>query len=220
MYNPEIFSEDDVAVLRRWIAENPFGILVTTTDGEMIATHLPFSMVDTDSNGNWKLIGHLAAANRQSRQFDGASQALVIFSGPHSYVSPTLYGTDGQETPTWHYAGTGGDARHEEPALPTWNYVAVHVYGVPTILQSKREVLAAQIKTHDRSWTLDQLPEDFLKSKEARIVAFEIPVSRVEGKAKLGQRQADDERHRVAAVLERDADEVVRKLARMMKAVP
>lgn len=220
MYNPDIFRCDDLIVIRRWIADNPFGILVTAADGDMVATHLPFGVADVDGQGNWKLVGHMAAANRQSRLLDGKTQAMVIFSGPHAYISPTLYGPSGLDTPTWHYNGTGAKDRHEEPALPTWNYVAVHAYGVPSVLASKREVLARQVETHEPSWRLDNLPHHFLEDKQSRIVAFEMPVDRVEGKAKLGQRQAPDERNRVADALSQSADSGVREVARMMKEVP
>ena len=219
MYNPEIFRLEDVAVIRRLITDNPFGILVTAADGQIVATHLPFCVTDIDSQGHWKLIGHMAAANRQSKLLDGKTQAMVIFSGPHAHVSPTLYGTPGQGTPTWHYNGTGGRDRHEEPALPTWNYVAVHAYGVPSVLASKREVLAKQIQAHETTWRLDHLPDRFLEEKQSRIVAFELPVERVEGKAKLGQRQATDERHKVADALAQSADSGVREIALMMREV-
>jgi len=217
MYNPKIFRQEDSNTLRRWITENPFGVLVTAAGGELIATHLPFAITDVDDAGNWKLVGHMAAANRQSRTFDDQSEVLVIFSGPHSYVSPMLYAQGEQEVPTWHYSGDGDERRREEPALPTWNYVAVHVYGVPRVLQNKREVLSMQVRAHDGRWRLAGLPEQFLESREARIVAFEIPVRRIEGKAKLGQRQAADERGKVADALSRSTDSSVCELARMMK---
>lgn len=220
MYNPDIFRREDPTLIRRWITDNPFGILVTAADGDMVATHLPFCVTDVDEQGNWKLVGHMAAANRQSRLLDGKTRAMVIFSGPHGYVSPTLYGAPGQDTPTWHYSGTGARDRYEEPALPTWNYVAVHAYGVPSVLASKREVLARQIQAHEPSWRLEDLPERFLQDKQSRIVAFEMPVERVEGKAKLGQRQAADERHKVAQALAQSEDSGVREMARMMKEVP
>jgi transcriptional regulator len=159
----------------------------------------------------------MAAANRQWRSFDGQALALAIFSGPHAYVSPTLYPDGGDGVPAWHYSGVGAENRHAEPALPTWNYVAVHVHGVPKVLEDKGAALAAQVRFHEREWDMARLPAEFSASKQARVVAFEIPVARIEGKAKLGQRQAPDERAGVAQALAGSADSGVREIAEMMK---
>src|SRR5690606_20609907 len=138
--------------------------------------------------------GHMAAANRHWRSFADQVEALVIFQGPHAYVSPTLYPAVAGQAPVWHYSGIGAADRHEEPALPTWNYVAIHIRGEPKLLDDKRAVLAQQLAAHEKDWNLDMLPPAFVNAKQARIVAFEIPVRVIEGKAKLGQRQSTEER--------------------------
>jgi len=217
MYNPGLFKQEDVTVLRRWIRQYSFGILVTSSQGQLQATHLPFSATECTPAGEWKLVGHLARANAQWRAFDGESEAMVIFSGPHAYISPTLYGDPADLVPEWNYSGTGSEQRIKEPALPTWNYVAVHVYGTPRILEDRRAVLARQAATYEKDWKLGNLPSEFVARKEARVVAFEIPVARIEGKAKLGQRQQPDERHRVAAALAEHENSEAKALAAMMR---
>jgi len=217
MYNPDVFRQDDISLLWRWIRDNPFGVLVTNTASGIEATHLPFVATEPDSEGRWKLIGHMAAANSQWRSFSDQVEALVIFQGPHAYVSPTLYPAGAGQAPVWHYSGIGAAARHAEPALPTWNYVAVHVRGNPILLDDKRAVLARQVAAHEKDWNLDMLPSAFVQAKQARIVAFEIPVRAIEGKAKLGQRQSAEERFRVAEQLNQSVESSARKIAQMMK---
>lgn len=216
MYNPDVFKQEDMQTLRSWIKQSPFGVLVTHSDAGLVASHLPFAMTEVDAFGGWKLIGHMARANRQWETFKENSDALVIFSGPHGYISPTLYSSGEGAIPTWHYSTTGGEIRHEEPALPTWNYVAVHVHGIPTLLSDKRHILESQCRAHEEHWKLSDLPLEFLEQKETRIVAFEIPVRGIEGKAKLGQRQEAAERANVASQLAY-SDCHVMQLAELMK---
>ena len=217
MYNPEVFKEEDPTLLRQWIRQSLFGLLVTVAGGEIEATHLPFIATEPDPEGHWRLIGHMAAANRQWRGFEAGGPALVVFSGPHAYISPILYPTRDGQPPTWQYSGTGSVDRHEEPALPTWNYVAVHVHGVPKVVADKREVLTEQVRELEPTWKLEDLPQAFVDGKVARVVAFELKVTRIEGKAKLGQRQAADQRARVAEALAHSPDSVTQEIAERMR---
>src|SRR5258707_9890039 len=104
VYIPKSFAESDVSVLYQFMQANNFAALVTQQAGQIVASHIPF-MIDTERG---MLKAHLARANDQWKAFDG-SEAMVIFQGPHAYISPSWYET--------------------HPSVPTWNYAAAHVYG-------------------------------------------------------------------------------------------
>src|SRR5579884_840207 len=108
MYIPKHFAVHDPAWIRAFIDEYRFATLVTLADGEPFATHLPL-LYEPGAGPNGLLRGHMARANPHWKSFEGSIQ-LAIFTGPHAYVSPTWYETAG-------------------PAVPTWNYTAVHAYG-------------------------------------------------------------------------------------------
>ncbi|MSQ28346.1 MAG: FMN-binding negative transcriptional regulator [Dehalococcoidia bacterium] len=172
MYIPDAFAERNAEQLHAFIHVHSFATLITSDGGVLNASHIPL-LLETD-NGNGVLVGHLARANQQSHNFDGAHEALVIFQGPHAYISPAWYET--------------------EPSVPTWNYAAVHAYGFPRIVDAAsatREVLAAMVRTYEAGreppWSIDSLPDEYFKSMARGIVAFTLPITRFEGKFKLSQ---------------------------------
>ena len=182
MYIPSAFRADDRAALYELIERHGFGTLVTVLDGAPFATHLPFVL----DRGRGVLLGHVARANPHWRAFDGAAEALVIFQGPHAYVSPSWYAT--------------------APAVPTWNYAAVHVYGVPRLLDEAelRDLLDRLVSRYEagreRPWTMD-LPPDYLRKMLQAIIGFEVPIERIEGKFKLNQNRSSEDRAGVIAAL-------------------
>ena len=128
---------------------------------------------------------------------------LAIFSGPHAYISPT-----------WYEAGK---------TVPTWNYVAVHVYGHLELIEDLAEaeaVLRRTIETYEASqpspWKLEESPE-FVTRLTQQIVAFRVPIERIEGKWKLNQNQPQERRAKVVAVLDSRSDENSREIARLMR---
>ncbi len=187
MYTPKHFTVDDDEILHAVMRENSFAIMVTAVDGATTATHLPFSL-DTGTAGHGVLQAHMARANPQWEAFADGIEAMVVFQGPHTYISPTWYET--------------------VKAVPTWNYVAVHAYGRPRVIDDPDTVLATmrrlvgEYETPDTGpWDMDTLPEKFLNAMVRGIVAFEIPIERLEGKFKLSQNRPDGDRERVAAEL-------------------
>src|SRR5688572_2480299 len=112
MYVPKHFSESDPETLTGIVAAYGFATLVTDVDGAPSATHVPLLLEGNCAPGG-RLVGHVARANPHWRSFDGRT-ALAIFHGPHGYVSPRWYATS--------------------PAVPTWNYAAVHAYGAPRVI--------------------------------------------------------------------------------------
>jgi transcriptional regulator len=196
MYIPASFRADDRAVLYDLIERYDFGTLVTLLDGVPFATHLPFLL----DRARGVLLGHVAWANPHGRVLDGSAEALVIFQGPHGYVSPSWYAT--------------------APAVPTWNYAAVHVYGVPRLLDEGRllDLLDRLVKKYEsgreRPWTMD-LPADYLRKMVQSIIGFEVPLSRVEGKFKLSQNRPVEDRRSVIRTLQA-GDTAEQELAEFM----
>jgi transcriptional regulator len=171
VYIPPAFRVDDVAVLYAFVEEYSFATLVSVRDGVPCATHLPL-LLDREHG---VILGHLARANQHWEAFGGGTESVAIFHGPHAYISPAWYVT--------------------APAVPTWNYAAVHVYGIPRLLTEDRtwEVVDQTVKRfeskHAAPWP-NELPEGFRQKMLRGIVAFEIPIARIEGKFKLGQNRS------------------------------
>lgn len=178
MYIPDAFRVVDRAVVERFVARYGFAVLVSETRDGLLATHVPL-LLDGDGDRD-VLLGHMARANPHWKHFDGDREALVIFQGPHGYVSPSWYATS--------------------PAVPTWNYAVVHAYGRPRVIEDRSRVQSMLTRvvsqyeaSRDTPWKSSDLPEEYLNRMTGAIVGFEIPVDRFEGKFKLGQnRSAED----------------------------
>jgi len=207
MYIPKDFALEDAAHIAALIRDNNFGLLISTAPGAApIATHLPF-LYDPDRGPKGTLVAHMARANPHWRDFatlaDAGLEALVVFSGPHGYISPSSYGL--------------GDA------VPTWNYLAVHAYGTPAVLADAdvRPMLEALVATHEAGasepWSPAANDEKFMARMQRGIVAFEIPVTRLEAKAKLSQNKPMEIRRRVVDDLRAGGDANATALARWME---
>lgn len=189
MYVPAHFALTGRDAILDLVRQYSFATLVTVDDGVPVATHLPF-MLDPDRGEQGTLIAHLARANSQWRTFTGDREALVIFQGPHAYISPSWYET--------------------HPSVPTWNYIAVHAYGIPSLIDDEQRVrsllndLVGQHEPVDSGWTLESA-EAYVARMLPAIVAFEMPITRLEAKAKLSQNRDATDRANVAAALA-DAD--------------
>ena len=201
MYIPKAFEVTDEATLHDFIAAHSFAMLVSNGEGDLFATHLPLIMRCIDSRR--VLLGHVARANPHWRFFGANPRVLAIFSGPHSYISPTWYVT--------------------APAVPTWNYTAAHVYGTARVFEdaeSLTRLLDQLIATYEsrlpNPWT-GELPIEF-KSKLLRaIVGIEIEIERIEGKFKFSQnRPLEDPRSMLANLQLRD-DHPSKQLAAFMR---
>jgi len=203
VYIPREFEVTDLALLHDLIERFSFAMLVTTRDGRPVATPLPF-LVQREAGEHGTLVGHMARANRQWQDFGGAGEALVIFQGEHGYVSPSWY--------------------EAHPSVPTWNYLAVHAYGFPHVIEDTerirailRTLVAKNEAGFDEPWPMD-LPDDYLRKMIGGIVVFEIPLTRLEGKFKLSQNRPVADRRRVIATLAASAEPTQRALAAAMQA--
>lgn len=207
MYVPEPFIVADQAVAAEVMRRYSFALLVTAPGGVPRATHLPF-IYEPTPGPHGTLLAHMARANPQWRDFAGPAaggEALVIFQGPHSYISPAWYG-----------AGP--------PNVPTWNYVAVHAYGLPRVIEDAAEVRAllerlvtVQEESLSPRWSTAGLTEKYLAGMQRGLVAFDIPVSRLEAKAKLSQNKPAAQLAAAMAVVEQAQDPLARATGQWMR---
>jgi transcriptional regulator len=203
MYMPERFREDDLPTLHALMRDYSFATLVTQHEGVPFASHLPL-MLAADEEPYGTLFGHMARANPQWRDFDASQDVLVIFQGPHTYVSPSWYEADPNN-------------------VPTWNYVAVHAYGSPRLItdaEACRALLDTLVRTHEAPfatpWRL-QMSEAEVRQKMQGIVTFAVRITRLEGKLKLSQNRSLTDQQRVAAILQLSADPVSREVGTLMQ---
>lgn len=200
MYIPKAFLVSDTAVLQDFIERNSFATLISTVDGQLFATHLPL-ILDRTRSPQGALLGHVARANPQWRSFDGQQAALAVFHGPHAYVSPSWYATS--------------------PAVPTWNYAAVHAYGVPHIVEDPSwlsDLVDRLIRIYEagmpQPWP-GILPTDFRANLLQAIVGFVMDIDRIEGKFKLGQNRSTADQQGVVRHLVQSADPVAQALGEL-----
>ncbi len=203
MYTPRAFAVQDPAALRDLMRRHSFATLITASDGAPIATHLPLMLEDRGEHGT--LVGHLARANPQWRAFDSRTEALVIFSGPYGYVSPSWYET--------------------QPSVPTWNYMVAHVYGAPHVVEEEAAVkahllaLVARFEGGRPDPYQPAYEEDWLRRMMQAVVAFELPIARIEGKFKLSQNRNETDRARVAEAFAASEAPDERAMAATMRAL-
>jgi len=204
MYTPRYNREDDPVALLAFLKAHSFATLITVgPGGSPRATHLPF-VVTTEGDGSLeglRLVAHLARANPQWEDFASGREAMAIFQGPHAYISPRHY---------------------EKPlSVPTWNYVALHAYGVPQLRdtpEEKRQILDLLIAQEEAGFA-DQLaayPDEFVQGKLRAIVAFDMPITRLETRYKLSQDRTPTERQTIIESLSVSSSEAERHTAAMM----
>ena len=181
MYIPNSFRETDPAVMLDFISAHPFGALITTSPSAgLFATHLPF-LTDRARGAHGVLQGHIARANPHHDFPDTAADAMVIFTGPDAYI-----------TPTWYPA-----KQEHGKVVPTWNYVAVHVYGTLRFIDD-RDFLMRHLDTltdqHESSqphpWAMHDAPQDFLEALARGTIGVELEITRLEGKWKMSQNRS------------------------------
>ena len=176
MYIPKSFAEQNTQVLQTFMQQNAFATVITMADNAPFATHMPF-VLDATRGQNGVLISHMAKANPQWRHFVSTAtqdlETLVIFQGPHAYISPSWYAS--------------------EFSVPTWNYTAVHAYGRPVIVEDEErlqaildELVAVYESSMPQPWSVPWRDERYTNLTKA-IVGFEMEITRLEGKFKLNQ---------------------------------
>jgi transcriptional regulator len=178
VYVPRSNRIDEPEAIWRFVAANSFALLASQVAGRLWATHIPI-LSGTRPDGTRYLHGHIARANPQWRDWREGDEALAVFSGPHAYISSSWY---------------------DHPNVPTWNYLAVHVYGRLRLIEGDAlrgsvGALLDKYEAHSRQpVTMEGLPDDLVQRELRAIVGFELDVTEVHGKQKLSQNRDDHNR--------------------------
>ena len=186
MYTPAYAKNENEEDLKDFIRKNGFGIVVSTVDGKLWATHIPLILVGD------KLQGHISRGNKQWRALPQNEEVMVIFQGSHTYVSSSWYD-------------------HEN--VPSWNYVAVHVYG-KAHMQSEEELIESLTKLTNKyekdsvhPVSVDTMSEKFLHTELRGTIGFEITIERMEASYKLSQNRDEKNHTQIISELEKRGDE-------------
>lgn len=198
MYIPTHFMISDEAVIHKIIKEHSFATLFSGHDGMPFATHLPL-LLDKEKRC---LYGHFARPNPQWKDIEGQT-VLAVFHGPHCYISPSWYETG--------------------KAVPTWNYVTVHVYGEVALIEEQGELydsLQKMVSTYespDSSYRLQDVDPSFLANMSKGVQGFTIKINKLEGKAKLSQNHPVDRQKRVINELKKSPLDDEQRIALLMQ---
>ena len=204
MYRPPAFVENDRDKIAEMIRSYPFGMLITSDQGRADVTHLPFMLQwDDKAHSEGKLISHIARANPQWKRFAQGEEVLVVFQGPHTYISPSWYTNFG---------------------VPTWNYAAVHVRGTVRLIEDETSLIAmltALTETHEAAqpepWAFDIDPERRAHLM-SMLVGFEIDITDIQATFKFNQNRSEEDRTGVIAALSQSPDANDQAVARLMRA--
>jgi transcriptional regulator len=190
MYVPKAFAVDDLPRLQDFMEEFNFATVVTQRNGELTASHIPF-LLDRSVEPYGVLRAHVASRNPQLEDFRSGSRALIIFQGPHTYISPSWY----------------VNPRN----VPTWNYTVVHAYGVPKILDQAamvallKDLVGKHENSFEQPWDFD--PNDaWIQKLLPEIAGFEIKIEKLQGKFKLNQNRTAADRAGVIETLSASED--------------
>ncbi len=205
MYIPPRYRVSDDAAIDAFLREHGLATLVTHGPGGLMATHVPVEL-DRDAGGARRFAGHVSKANPQWRELEAAGEALLVFLGPHCYVSPTWY---------------------DHPNVPTWNYQAVHVSGPVRVIHAAADLttdLRALAEHYEPPaqpaprFDLDTMPEGLRASEIKGIVGFVLTATRVEAAFKLSQNRHDADHERIVRELRARGDDASRAIAEAMAA--
>tara|TARA_R110000851_G_scaffold177959_4_gene324863 strand:- start:1341 stop:1949 length:609 start_codon:yes stop_codon:yes gene_type:complete len=175
MYTPSHYKNENLDEVREFLKQNSFGILINQTDGRPWATHIPLEL-DVDDEGKDILAGHISKANPQWKSFKGNEEVLAIFNGPHSYISSSWY---------------------KEEEVPTWNYIAVHVYGKihilndEAVLDSLHKLVDKYEKASTNPVSINNLSHKTMRQIKG-IVGFQIGITDIHATYKLSQTRPED----------------------------
>jgi transcriptional regulator len=189
MYISHYYREEDLNRIAEFLDGHDFATLVLAEDGVPAASHLLVEF-ETAPDGTWLVNGHMARANKLWRAFDPGREVLLIFGGPNTYISPTWY---------------------SRLNVPTWNYIAVHLYGTPRLIDGGDElegILARLVRRYETGtdYRVESLPSDFVEREMRGAIGFQVKVTRVEANFKLSQNRDDEDHANVIRELEKRGD--------------
>lgn len=199
MYIPKYFRVTNVEEIWGFIQKNSFGTIVSTEQGKPIATHLPLQLIK--EGDSYYITGHMAYGNTQWRTFETCDDVLVMFQGPHAYISSSWY---------------------EEENVPTWNYQAVHVYGTASVLGEEElkqdlTMLLQKYEEHRENPVLWENLSSQTKKQIKGIVGFKIKIQEVQAAYKLSQNRNEEDYKNIIDKLYEEKDLNSQQLAEVMK---
>jgi transcriptional regulator len=199
MYIPKYFKVNNVDEIIDFVQKNSFGTIVTTELGKPIATHLPLQLIKEEDT--YYITGHMSYGNPQWRTFDHDEDVLVMFQGPHAYISSSWY---------------------EKENVPTWNYQAVHIYGIPSILdeeelQQDLTMLLQKYENHRKNPVLWENLSLQTKKQLKGIVGFKIKVQEIQAANKLSQNRNEEDYYNIVNKLYEEKDINSQQMAQLMK---
>jgi transcriptional regulator len=200
MYIPNYFKVTNVDEIWDFVQKNSFGSIVTTEQGKPIATHLPLRL--TKKGDDYYLTGHMAYGNPQWRTFEACADVLVMFQGPHAYISSSWYSNEN---------------------VPTWNYQAVHMYGKASILAKEEliEELTGMLEKYEENrenpvlW--DKLSPELLENQLKGIVGFKIKVKEIQAADKLSQNRNEMDYTNIINKLKNEGNPNSKQMAELME---
>lgn len=198
MYTPKYFKNNDYNTIKDFIKHNGFGILITQSGQKMLATHIPMELSPDET----KLLGHISRANPQWKNFAAQEEVMAIFPGPHAYISSSWYD-------------------HEN--VPTWNYIAVHVYGKIQIMEGEQlyESLKHLVDKYESNSaepvSIEKMSPEYVRKSIQGLVGFEITISAIEGARKLSQNRDKKNYENIIHELEIRDDHGSKEIAAEMK---
>lgn len=203
MYTPELYKNENQEEIRHFIDHNGFALLINQVNGKPWATHIPL-VLETNSDEKELLVGHLSIDNPQAKSLINGEEVLAVFNGPHAYISSSWYD-------------------HEN--VPTWNYIAVHVYGIIRILNYEETVTSlknlvdkyeAQSENPIR---IEELSEKTMRQARG-IIAFEMEITSIQATKKLSQNRDSKNYQNIISELEKTNDNQSISVANEMKKCP
>jgi len=201
MYIPKFFKVEDIEIAKSFIQENSFGILINQVDGKPFATHIPL-VIETKSKNKYVLFGHIVKANNQWKAFHEDQEVLVIFQGPHAYVSSSWY---------------------DDENVPTWNYAAVNVYGKikivdnETVYKHLSKLVDKYEMGNENPVRVSSMSASMLEKQMNAIVGFEIHITEIQAAEKLSQNRDEKNYNNIIVELEKKGDVNSLKVAAAMK---
>ena len=199
MYTPKLYREDDRTRILEFLQQNDFATVLAHDGERPVASHLLVDVIKTSEG--WFINSHMSRANPLWKMFDGNPEILVIFQGPHTYISPTWY---------------------NHINVPTWNYQAVHLYGRPRLVTDREETYQLLKRLTDRyeksdRYRMETLPPDFVEKEMKGVMAFQVEVTQIQANYKLSQNRDDEDYWNIVANLDKREDELSHGVAEAMR---
>ena len=200
MYIPAYYKNENLEEVKEFLKANSFGILISMVDGKLWGTHIPLEL-EVDPNGNEVIYGHVSKANQQWKDLDKNEEVLLIFNGPHAYVSSSWYTIE---------------------EVPTWNYIAVHVYGQLQIIEEEelRYALKKLVDKYEANMKhpirIEELSDRTMRQIKG-IVGFKITITDIQAAYKLSQTRSEDDHKTIVDELDNADGSLSKEVSKLMK---